>query len=118
MSEESNLVRHARDELARAGLFDIDSDYGGMLGDAALAIVTLFAEQGHSGMSAALTTDIATRLMQFQTLTPITSDPDEWMNVSDVSGVPMWQSKRDPSFFSTDGGSTWYSLNDAGANDE
>ena len=50
--EESTLVTYARDELQRAGLFDEDSDYGGMLGEGALELVKLFSTQGHSGMSA------------------------------------------------------------------
>lgn len=48
----SNLTDYAKDELTRAGLFDKDSDYDGMLGTAALEIIEVFAKQGHSGMSA------------------------------------------------------------------
>lgn len=108
-STDSNLVRHAREELTRAGLLDPDGDYDGMLGEAALQIVTAFAQQGHSGMSAAMVTDIVHRLMRFKTLTPLTDDPDEWMHVAgDVAGVPdLWQSRRDPAAFSRDGGKTY-----------
>lgn len=108
-STDSNLVRHAREELTRAGLFDPDSDYDGMLGEAALQIVTVFAQQGHSGMSAAMVTDIVQRLMRFEPLTPLTDDPAEWMHVSnDMAGVPdLWQSRRNPAAFSRDGGKTY-----------
>lgn len=109
----SNLVNYAQEELTRAGLFDPDSDYEGMLGEAALAIVTLFASQGHSGSSAAMVTDIVTRLMQYKPLTPLTYEPDEWIDQSEAcGGEPMWKNKRDFKVFSYDGGKTHHSLDD------
>ena len=45
---EGNLAKHAEYELRKAGLFDKDSDYGGMLGKAVMDIVKVFAKQGHS----------------------------------------------------------------------
>jgi hypothetical protein len=90
----SDLVQHAKEELKRAGLFDKDSDYGGMLGKAALSLVKTFAAQGHSGMSAALVTQLALRLFQYEPLTPLTGADEEWNDVSDVSGEPWWQNKR------------------------
>lgn len=104
-----SLVDYAQKELDRAGLFDSDSDYGGMLGDACLAIVKVFSEQGHSGFSAEMTTQIVSKLMRYEPLTPLTSDPSEWM---EVDTGKMWQSTRKPTSFSTDGGSTWYDLDD------
>ena len=38
--------------LEKQGLFDPDSDYDGMLGEAVLAIVHVIASQHHSGASA------------------------------------------------------------------
>lgn len=106
-----SLVEHAERELRLAGLFDSDSDYGGAVGTAALELVKVFAEQGHSGASAYIVLDVFSRLAQFRELTPITSSPDEWRSV-DVSTLlpgapPMWQSTRNPSVFSADGGKTW-----------
>lgn len=49
------LEEHAIEELNKAGLFDSDADYEGMIGAAVLELVTTFAAQGHSGMSAELT---------------------------------------------------------------
>jgi hypothetical protein len=34
----SNLTQHAIDEMKIAGLFDKDSDYNGMIGDAVLEV--------------------------------------------------------------------------------
>lgn len=64
----SNLVNHAEKELKKAGLFDRDSDYDGMLGDAVLELVTVFAKQGHSGMSAQMTRELFYKLSNFEDL--------------------------------------------------
>lgn len=104
----SNLVRHAEFELRRAGLYDKDSDYGGELAPAIVACVEKFASFGHSGGSAGISIAILEKLLRFQTLTPITSDPAEWMEV----GPGVWQSNREPATFSEDGGKTWYNLDD------
>ena len=112
----SNLIEHARTELTRAGLFDGDADYSGAHAHAVMELIETFAAQGHSGASAALTIGLFTKLAQFQPLTPITSDPDEWNNVSDISGAPLWQNKRRSSSFSRDGGRTWYDIEDESLN--
>lgn len=105
-----SLVEYAREEVRRAGLLDVDSDYDGMLGTAVMELVEKFAEQGHSGYSAAATLSIFARVAAFKPLTPIGSDPDEWMEVS--SSEPVWQNRRRSSTFSRDGGKTWYDIDD------
>lgn len=96
--------------MQRAGLYDTDSDYNGMIGNSVEALVKLFAEQGHSGFSAGLVLEAFNRVVRHRPLTPLTSDPSEWIDRSEESGRPMWQSRRSPSVFSTDGGQTWYDL--------
>ena len=111
-AELRTLVEHTKDELERAGLFDEDSDYGGMLADAVMAIMKVFSKQGHSGFSAQMCRELFQRLSNFETLTPITSEPEEWNDVSEmcVGGTPMWQNERNPAIFSEDGGKTWYNV--------
>lgn len=108
----SNLVKHAEYELKLAGLFDKDSDYDGMLGDAVLQLVKVFAKQGHSGFSAGQTLAIFNTVANFKNLTPIGKSPDEWMDVTESSPGPLWQNKRRSSTFSRDGGQTWYDIDD------
>lgn len=110
--KQEMLVEYAKNELQIAGLFDKDSDYEGRLGEAVMELVEVFAKQGHSGFSAGQTINLFSTLAKFKPLTPITSNPDEWMDVSEMSGEPMWQSKRCPTFFSKDGGKTWYDLDE------
>lgn len=105
-----SLVQHAQRELELAGLFDKDSDYNGMLGKAVMDLVKVFAKQGHSGFSAHQTLLIFLKVSNRENLTPITSDPNDWHDVSEISGFPLWQSKRNSRLFSKDGGETWYSI--------
>lgn len=107
--EPSNMVRWARRELVRAGLYDQDADYGpGEIAECVLELVETFAGQGHGGGSHQLVIMLTEKLLRWKPLTPLTDDPAEWMEVSDQ----LWQSVRDPSAFSTDGGRSWYDVDD------
>jgi hypothetical protein len=109
----SNLVSHAREEMQRAGLFDADADYGGMIAECVIELMEKFAAQGHSGESARQTLSLFGTLARFEVLMPVTSDPAEWMNVSEhggPNGKPIWQNRRKSSCFSNDGGQTWYDI--------
>ena len=107
----TNLTQYAKEELERAGLFDRDSDYGGLLGNSALEIVETFTKQGHSGHSAEVVTQLVSKLLRYEPLTPLTYAEDEWTDVSKETGHPLWQNKRRLSVFSKDGGKTHYDLN-------
>ena len=106
--KDSNLVLHAERELKLAGLFDKDSDYGGMFGKSVLELVKAFAKQGHSGASAMRTLAIFDKVVRFENLTPITSKSDEWMDVDNG----LHQCVRCPALFSEDGGKTHYNVED------
>ncbi len=109
-----SLVDHAERELRLAGLFDKDSDYDGETARAVMALVHVFASQGHSGGSAHMVLHAFERVARFKTLTDITSDPSEWNDVSSMSGPsgPAWQNARQSSCFSDDGGRTYYDIDD------
>lgn len=85
-----SLVEFAKEELSR-----VDLEYDGMVSEAALEIIEVFARQGHSGGSAATTIRVVERLMRFQPLTPLTGDDSEWTEVTEG----QWQNKRCPSVF-------------------
>ena len=114
MTEESSFVTWARDELQRAGLFDKDSDYEGMLGTEVMKMVETFSEARHSGFSASLAASIFARLAARKPLTPITNEPDEWMHIEeDMAGnATTWQSRRNSALFSRNGGQTYYDLDE------
>lgn len=111
---DSEFVRWAESELRRAGLFDDDSDYGGMMGDAVMSLVRSFSEAGHSGYSAVMAGSIFGRLVDRKPLTPLTDDPTEWMHIADdaAGNAITWQSRRQGSCFSNDGGHTYYDIDE------
>jgi len=106
--KKSNLVLHAERELKLAGMFDKDADYDGTLAPTIVKIVKTFSEQEYSGASASIVISVLEKLLRFQTLTLITSNSDEWMEVS----TDMWQNKRNPAIFSKNRGETCYDIND------
>lgn len=110
-----NLVSHCKRELKYAGLFNKDSDYNGMIAKAVLELIKIFSKQGHSGFSAAWVRELFHKLANFETLTPITSDANEWQDVSKYSNDKsntLFQNKRNPAIFSKDNLRTWYNVND------
>lgn len=109
----SNLMKHAEREMRLAGLYDTDSDYGGMLPEAVMALVEAHSKQGHSGGSHHITLEIFNRVINYKTLTPIGTTQEEWFKHDyQVAGEDCWQNIRQSSCFSQDGGKTWYDLDD------
>lgn len=76
-----SLREYAKYELEHAGLFSADSDYGGLLGQAVMRLIDVFAGEGHSGMSAGLAVSIFEKLARYEPLTPLTGEPDEWNEI-------------------------------------
>lgn len=115
----SNLVDHARRELET--IKEDPQHIEGML-----KMVETFAEMGHSGASAAIAIAQLNGILQFQNLSPLTDDPDEWYFHGNIDfGLAedawhngaggVWQNKRNGEAFSNDGGKTYYLLSE-GAN--
>lgn len=112
-----SLKEHAERELKAAGLYDSDSDYGGMIPDAVMELVETFSAQGHSGASASLVLAVFTKVAQYENLTPLTDNPEDWYyHGPDVSGIEggFWQNIRNGEAFSHDGGKTYYLLSEGG----
>ena len=104
---KSDLECHAEREMKLVGLHEPNADYGGMLFGAVMELIRVFAKQGHSGASAGRVRYFFNKLSNFENLSAITSNPDEWNEV----GTGLWQSKRNPAIFSKDGGKTHYDVN-------
>ena len=95
-----NSLDHAKLELQMAGFFDKDSDYGGMIGEAVMELMEVFAKQGHSGYSAPRVASIFQKLANYETLLPITGKDEEWGDVRDLgNGKPWYQNKRCSAIF-------------------
>lgn len=106
----SNLVDHARKELELIGEEpETIEQY--------VKIIQAFADCGHSGMSAAHMTGVLNELLQYNNLSLLTDDLDEWMHISadmTTAGEDLWQNKRNPEAFSHDGGFSYYLLSEGG----
>jgi len=68
---------------------------------------------GHSGGSHFATLSLFNHLANGKTLSPLTDDPNEWMDISQYqNGEPGWQNLRNSACFSKDGGKTYTNLED------
>lgn len=101
----SNLVEHARRELEIIGE-DKETTKG------LLKVIKAFSDMGHSGGSAAVCIPRITALLNYENLTPLTDDPEEWMEISSYlladTSKSLHQSIRNPAAFSEDGGKHYY----------
>lgn len=100
----SRMVEHAQRELKLSGQFAEDPAYAQSI----VAAVAAFASYGHSGGSAGVAIEILGRLLRQEALSPLTPDPAEWIDRSEMSGTPIWQNRRDSRAMSNDGGKTWW----------
>lgn len=100
----SNLRQHAELELKASGFLSKDSDYNGMIGEAVLELIDIFAKQGHSGTSASITSALFNKLSKYEPLGPLTGADEEWSEAS--SG--LWQNKRCSGVFKHEGGRCTY----------
>jgi hypothetical protein len=112
-----NLATHAENEMRLAGLYDDDADYGsGAIAGEVMKLVKALESGGHSGGSHGMTLAIFDKVARFQTLSPLTDSPDEWMDVGEYGkpegSLGIWQSRRNPACFSNDGGKTYYDLDE------
>ena len=103
----SNLVEHARRELALIG------EEPEMTACLIKAVEGFASFPGHSGGSLAAARDMLMRLLNFGNLAPLTSDPAEWEDRSPESGYPIWQNVRNSAAFSEDGGATYWLVDDS-----
>ena len=64
-----SIKEDAKLNLEMAGLFDKESDYGGMLGDAVMRLVRTHCNEGHSGMSHEITLQVFNKVIRGHALT-------------------------------------------------
>ena len=101
----SNLLKHAERELTLIG-YDGKDEYDNMAKEAILQLIETFAKQGHSGFSADYVANMFHKLANYETLSPLTGNDDEWNDVSDMSGdrKTLFQNNRDSRVFKNDDG--------------
>lgn len=112
-----SLIEHAKRELELLDWTDDKKIYKGLLSEAVLELIEVFSNQGHTGASASVVLPVFMKLARWENLTPITSNPDEWMHIADkklspTQSRPLYQSLRNPNFFSHDNLQTYYSVDE------
>jgi hypothetical protein len=94
-----NLLEHAKKEMKIAGLYDKDSDYGGMLATAIEKLISTHEKEGHSGMSNGMVVSLFSKLARFETITPLKGTEDEWSTEASST-----QNNRNSAVFKDDKG--------------
>lgn len=110
-----SMIDHAKRELQFAGMLPEKSDdpaeeWNRLSGEAVLALMETFTSQGHSGASAGMTIELFTKLARWENLTPITADPEQWM---EVDGEGLFQCRRNPALFSNDNLQSYYHVDNS-----
>lgn len=74
----SNMIDYAKRELDAVGMTENSDDYSSALRSHILKMIELFADEGHSGSSAAYAVNCLNKLLRFEPLSPLTGEDDEW----------------------------------------
>jgi len=94
----SNAEKFAVHELSLIG--DADDEMQQAMNEHILKMVRTFADEGHSGFSAAYAINALEKLLRFEPLTPLTGADDEWVEVGDDGpDGTCFQNKRSPRVF-------------------
>jgi hypothetical protein len=88
-----SLLNHAKNELDAIGMDETDS-MNGKMRKHILHMVEEFSKAGHSGFSSSYAIDVLSKLLKYEPLCPLTGDDDEWVNVAEDNGYPLYQNKR------------------------
>ncbi len=106
---KSGLEAFAERELARIPVED-DDHMQTEMNKHILRMVRTFAREGHSGFSAGYAVNLLQKLLRYEPLGPLTGEDDEWNDIAEMSGGPMWQNNRCSHVFK-DGDGRAYDIN-------
>lgn len=102
----SNITEYAEAELKRIGMgADTEDEMNKAMHDHIIKMVETFADEGHSGFSASYAISILTKLLNWEPITPLTGEDDEWMEIDEQTAgrTGMFQNKRCGRVFKEDG---------------
>lgn len=103
----SKMLEWAKEELRLAGYDTNDPEDGPnrWLAEGTLELLEVFAEQGHSGMSAPYAVALFEKLAMWKPIAPLTGADDEWSEVSEGT----WQNLRNSAVFKKEDGQAYWS---------
>lgn len=104
----SKMLKWAEDELRLAGYDVNDTEEGPnkWLAKGTLELLKVFADQGHSGMSAPYAVALFEKLASWKPIAPLTGEDDEWCEPYEVGGSR--QNKRNSTVFKNEKGETYW----------
>jgi hypothetical protein len=109
----SNYEKHALMEFKAAGWTDENGNFKDemqeMICRHVLALLDVFAGEGHSGSTAPYAINMFSRLAKFEPIAPLTGEDWEWHEVSERMGSKYWQNKRASHVFKDEDGA--YDIN-------
>lgn len=100
----SNLLDHAKRELAALGYKEGEEGPNGWMYGNVIELIGVFAKQGHSGGSAPHCIQLFEKLARFEPLKPLTGEDSEWHDVSEHSGRTTFQNVRCSHVFKDENG--------------
>lgn len=83
--KDTSIVRHVRREVKM-----IDPNFVQNLVD----VTRVFCLEGYSRTAASIVIPMLSKVLAWESLSPLTGSEDEWDDVSAFSGHPLWQNKR------------------------
>jgi hypothetical protein len=101
----SNYHTHAIREFQAAGWMTEDGKYDDDMQEAickhVLALLDVFADEGHSGSSAPYAINLFKKLAMFEPVVPLTGEDSEWNEICDdrTNNVTVYQNNRMSSVF-------------------
>lgn len=94
----NNYQKHAMKEFKAAGWLDEQGEFKDemqkMICDHVMALLNVFADEGHSGSSAPYAIDLFSKLASWKPIAPLTGEDWEWNDVSEYSGSVTYQNNR------------------------
>ena len=94
----SNYKVHAMREFRAARWLDENGKYTDdmqeMICNHVLALLDVFADEGHSGSSAPYAIELFSKLAKFDPIVPLTGEDWEWNDVSNMTGSVCYQNNR------------------------
>lgn len=89
----SNLLAHAKHELSLLRGGDEPDEMQDAIEAHILKMVELFADEGHTGMSAGYAIQILEKVLRYEPITPLTGADDEWTDLEYAPDM-KYQNKR------------------------
>lgn len=105
-SKHSGLVKFAMRELELCGYTKDSTGIDALMRDNLIELLTVFAEQGHSGFSASYAINMFKKLANYETIAPLTFKEDEWNEP--FTSDDIRQNRRNSKFFKYADGSISY----------